>query len=166
MTKTKQQIAEVLKRAIKGEEDGYFFYDLASQKVTNKTAQRKLESLRDDEIRHKETLRGLYKKHVGGEIGQLPEKGLTVLSEIFKKGHVDDLKSEMEFINLAIQAELAATEYYQQERDLVDDPEFKRIFDALADEEHSHFELLQAEKEALAGNYSWFSYDESQPLEH
>ena len=72
----------------------------------------------------------------------------------------------MEFLNLAIEAELAATRYYQEERDLVDDPTFQQIFDQLADEEHGHFELLQAEKEALSGNYSWFGYDEGAPLEH
>ena len=165
MSESKEHIAEVLKRAIKGEEDGYFFYNLAAEKVTNDVAKRKLESLRDDEVRHKRTLRELFKKHVGGEIGELPEVGLSVLSEVFKKGHVNDLKTEMQFINLAIEAELAATKYYQDERDLVDDDEFKKIFDALADEEHSHFEILQAEKDALGGNYSWFSLDEGSPLE-
>ena len=166
MTSTKDHIAEVLKRAIKGEEDGYYFYNLLAKKATNEDARRKLEGLRDDESRHKKTLYELFAKHVGGEVGELPEKGLSALSDVFRKGHVNDLKSEMEFISLAIEAELAATRYYQQERDLVDDPTFKKIFDDLAEEEHSHFELLQAEKDALAGNYSWFSLDEGSPLEH
>ena len=166
MTKTKEQIAEVLKRAIKGEVDGYKFYNIMVEKAANPTAKRKLEGLRDDEIQHHKVLEEMYAKFVGGEIGELPPHGLSALSEVFAKGRVNELKTEMEFINLAIEAELAATKFYQQERDLVDDSDFRKLLDQLADEEHGHFELLQAEKEALAGNYSWFSYDEGSPLEH
>lgn len=165
MSGDKTKIAGVLKKAIKGEEDGYFFYDLLAEKATNADAKRKLENLRDDELVHKHTLLDIFKKHVGGDIGKLPDVGLPVLSEIFRKGRVLELKSEMEYINLAIEAELAATKYYQDERNLVNDPEFQAIFDRLADEEHTHYELLQAEKEALSGNYYWFSYDGTSPQE-
>jgi len=160
-----QHITEVLKAAIKGEEDGYRFYDLLSKKAQNKAARIKLENLRDDEIRHRETLIDIFHKHVGPEIGELPPKGINALAEVFRKGHLEERKSEMQFIDLAIEAELAATRYYQTERDLIPDPEFKRIFDQLAEEEHSHYELLQAEREAITGSYHWFSYDAGAPLE-
>lgn len=165
MAKTKQEIADILRKAIKGEEDGYYFYNLLAQKATNAAARRKLEQLRDDEIRHKDTLYAIFDKHIGGPVGPLPERGINALAEVFRKGHLTELKSEMEFINLAIEAELAATKYYREERNLVADPEFVAIFDRMADEEHLHFELLQAEKEALAGNYSWFGYGDGAPLE-
>jgi rubrerythrin len=166
MTDVKEKIAMALRRAMKGEEDGYRFYDIMVKKATNANARRKLEGLRDDEVRHQQTLRQLHDKHVGGDIGALPEKGLSALSEVFKKGRVEELTTEMQFISLAIEAELAATRFYQQERELIDDPEFRDIFDLLAAEEHHHFELLQAEKEALSGNYNWFGYDSGAPLEH
>ncbi|KAA3637117.1 MAG: hypothetical protein DWP97_01405 [Calditrichaeota bacterium] len=166
MSNEKEKIAEILKKAIKGEEDGYYFYNLLSEKANNEEAKKKLENLRDDEIRHKETLVGLYKKHVGGDIGELPEKGINALAEVFRKGHLEDKKTEMEFLNLAIEAELAATKYYQEERQLINDPTFIEIFDKLAEEEHGHYELLMAEKEALTGNYYWFSYDDESPMEH
>ncbi|MBD3258061.1 hypothetical protein GF377_06475 [candidate division GN15 bacterium] len=166
MSKSKEQIAEILKTAIRGEEDGYKFYNIMVDKTVNPTAKRKLEGLRDDEIEHRRVLVEMYQKFVGGEVGELPERGLSVLTEVFNKGKVESLNTEMEFINLAIEAELAATKFYQQERDAVDDPEFGKLLDQLADEEHGHFELLQAEKDALAGNYSWFGYDTGSPLEH
>ncbi len=161
----KKQVALILKKAIKGEEDGLHFYSLLAEKATNATAKAKLERLRDDEVRHKATLVGLYRQHVGGEIGKLPARGINALRKVFAKGHLDQRKTEMEFINLAIEAELAATKYYKEQRKLVSDPVFAEIFDALADEEHLHFELLQAEKDALAGNYSWFGYGDAAPLE-
>lgn len=166
MSEAKEKVAEVLKMAIKGEQDGYYFYNLLSEKADNKDAKLKLQGLRDDEGRHQETLIQMYKKHVGGEVGELPAKGLTALAEVFRKGQIGERKTEMEFINLAIEAELAATRYYQQERDLIDDPLFRDIFDQLADEEHGHYELLMAEKEALSGNYYWFEYGDTSPQEH
>ncbi len=165
MTDSKQKIADVLKRAIKGEEDGFKFYDIMARKVTNPEARRKLEGLRDDEAGHKKVLVELHGKHVGGAIGPLPEHGLGALSDVLAKGKINQIKSEMEFISLAIEAELATTKFYQQERSLVDDPRFGDILDRLAEEEHSHYELLQAEKEAIGGNYHWFSYDSTSPLE-
>jgi rubrerythrin len=165
MADSKQKIAEALKRAIKGEEDGLKFYGIMATKATNPDAKRKLEGLRDDETAHKGVLIELFGKHVGGEIGPLPEKGVGVLSDVFAKGKLNQIKSEMEFISLAIEAELATVKFYRQERNLVDDPDFGDILDRLADEEHSHYELLQAEKEAIGGNYHWFSYDSSSPLE-
>jgi len=166
MAINKEHIAETLRRAIKGEEDGYRFYDLLSQKATNEEAKRKLEHLRDDEIGHKKVLLEIYHQHVGPDVGELPEKGIGALAEIFRRGKLEERKTEMEFINLAIEAELAATKYYQQERDLIDDDEFKALFDRLAAEEHGHYELLMAEREALTGNYFWFGYDEASPMEH
>src|SRR6056297_3581269 len=109
MDSEKKRVAETLKRAMRGEEDGYRFYDLLSKKTNNQSAKKLLESLRDDEVRHKETLKGIWEKHIGGEIGELPDKGLSVLTEIFRKGNVEARHTDVEFVNLAIEAELAAT---------------------------------------------------------
>lgn len=166
MSDEKSKAAESLRRAIKGEEDGHKFYNLLSKKATNPSARRLLEGLRDDEVRHKQTLVEIFDKFVGGEIGPLPERGISPLAKAFREGHLEDRKTEMEFINLAIETELAATRYYQNERKLFDDPEFVALFDRMAEEEHHHFELLQAEKDALAGNYNWFGYDSGSPMEH
>jgi rubrerythrin len=166
MSEQNQEVADILRMAIKGEEDGFFFYDLLSKKATNNDAKRKLENLRDDESRHKETLVGIFHKYVGDEIGELPPKGINALAEVFRRGHLEERKTEMEFLNLAIEAEIAATKYYQEQRELIKDATFQEIFDKLADEENGHYQLLMAEKEALAGNYYWFEYDESSPMEH
>ncbi len=166
MTDQNQEVADILRMAIKGEEDGYFFYDLLSKKATNQDAKRKLQNLRDDEKRHKATLIEIFHKHIGDEIGELPPRGINALAEVFRRGHLEERKSEMEFLNLAIEAEIAATKYYQEQRELIKDSTFQAIFDQLADEENGHYQLLMAEKEALSGNYYWFEYDESSPMEH
>ena len=162
----KKKIAEVLKRAIKGEVDGFKFYGLLAEKATNKEAKRKLETLRDDEARHKKTLLEIFANTVGGEVGELPEHGIGPLAKIFRKEKLEEKKSEMDYINLAIEAEIASTKYYQEQRNLVDDDKIRAIFDQLAEEENGHYEILEAEKQALGGNYFWFSYDEGAPLEY
>ena len=48
MSESKTNVAEVLKTAIRAEEDGFKFYDLVSKKAQNEDAKRKLEHLRDD----------------------------------------------------------------------------------------------------------------------
>ncbi len=162
---TKEKIAGVLKTALKGEEDGYRYYDLLSQKATHPDAKRKLEGLRNDEARHKATLIEIYGRVVGGDIGELPEEGLRPLAKVFEKGRLKALKSEMDYIDLAIEAELAATKHYQEQKDLYDEKDIKDIFEKMADEEHGHYELLMAERQALTGNYYWFGIDGASPLE-
>jgi rubrerythrin len=161
----KKKLGDILKKAIKGEEDGLQFYRLLAKRAANPDAKRKLEGLRDDEIRHKATLMGMYRKMVGGEIGKLPARGINALRKVFARGHLDTRKTEMDFILLAIEAELAATKFYREQQALMQEPEFVDIFDQLADEEHGHFELLQAEKDALSGNYNWFAYGDAAPME-
>lgn len=165
-TKNKKKLADALKAAIKGEVDGFQFYHLLVERATHDEARRRLEQLRDDEVRHKEVLYELYDQLIGGKPERLPEKGINALAKVFEKGRLDPKKTELEIINMAIEAELAAMKFYQNAREEFDDPQLLALFDQLADEEHSHFEILQAEKDALGGNYHWFSMDQGSPQEH
>ena len=164
--KNKKKLAEALKVAIKGEVDGFQFYQLLAERATNDEARRCLEELRDDESRHKDVLYDLYDQTVGGRPEQLPDQGISALARLFTRGRLDPKKTEMEIINMAIEAELAAVKFYQTAQEEYEDPQLLALFDQLADEEHSHFEILQAEKDAIGGNYHWFSADEGLPHEH
>lgn len=157
--------ATLLRYAIKGEVNGHTFYGLLAEQTENPDAKKRLESLRDDEIRHEAVLRNLFKQFVDEPVGELPERGLDALATVFDKGKLKGLKSEIEYINLAIEAERGATKFYMAGKDVIDDAEFKKVLQELADEENSHYELLMAEKEALAGNYFWFSSTGTQPME-
>ncbi|MCX6828579.1 MAG: ferritin family protein [candidate division Zixibacteria bacterium] len=157
--------AALLKNAIKGEEDGIAFYDLLADRAVNPEARRRLENLRDDEKRHKSLLTNLYRKYVGGEIGALPAQGIGPLAKAFDKGKLKIFKSEMEYISLAIETELAATRFYKEGKEAIGEKEFAEILHQLSEEENSHYEILMAEKEAMAGNYHWFSSDFGAPME-
>lgn len=157
--------ASLLKSAIKGEEDGINFYGLLAERATNPEARSRLEHLRDDEKRHKAILINLFHKHVGGEPGNLPDQGIGPLAKAFDKGKLKIFNSEMEYINLAIETELVASRFYIEGGKMVADQELSEILHGLSEEENSHYEILKAEREALAGNYYWFSSDGSALME-
>ncbi|PKK83481.1 MAG: hypothetical protein CVT49_08135 [candidate division Zixibacteria bacterium HGW-Zixibacteria-1] len=157
--------ALLLKSAIKSEIDGFTFYDLLSKQAANTEAKRRLENLRNDEARHRATLIDIYKKEVGGEIGALPDTGISPLQKAFVGGKLKKFNSEVEYINLAIEAELDAVEFYKKGSAIISDAGFKNIMKEMAEEESGHYEILMAEREALSGNYFWFSSDGTSPME-
>jgi len=158
-------MASLLRSAIKSEIDGFTYYDLLAKEAANKEAIRRLENLRNDEARHRAILTNLFKKHIGGEIGALPSKGISPLEAAFVGGKLKKLNSEIEYINLAMKAEQAAVEFYRHGAGAIQDTGFRDILNGLAEEENGHFEILMAEREAISGNYYWFSSDGTSPME-
>ncbi len=165
MTTIKLSGKELLKRAIKGEQDGLRFYAYVAEKATNPEARRKLTRLAEDETRHKRTLIEIFTSIYHEEVGELPNEGIGPLARVLDTSKVDELKTEMQFIDLAIKAELSTTNFYKDNIKTADTVELGNLYQSLADEEYGHFELLQAEKEALGGNYYWFAYDGTSPME-
>jgi rubrerythrin len=141
------------------------FYSQLAARATNPEAQRKLKRLADDEKRHIATLVDLFRSIFNDDTGKLPEKGIGPLAKAFDGENLKQDMSEMQYIDLAIEVELAVTQFYKDLADGAPNEEIKKIYQGLAGEEYTHFEVLQAEKDALTGNYYWFGYDDSAPLE-
>ncbi len=156
---------QMLKQAIRSEIDGRRFYEFLADKTKNPDAKRKLSTLAQDEKRHESILYRIYEKRFGEKIDKVPEQGVGVLSEFFAHPEKHEGMSEVQYIGLAIQAELAATEYYKGEAKNAEDAETKQIFGRMAEEEFSHYESLEAEKSAIGGNYFWFEFGESAPMD-
>lgn len=156
---------QMLKQAIRSEIDGRRFYEFLADKTKNPDAKRKLTTLAQDERRHESILYRIYKKKFGEEVDEVPEKGVGVLSEFFAHPEKHEGLNEVQYIEMAIKAELAATEYYKGEAKNAEDDETKQIFSRMAEEEFGHYESLEAEKSAIGGNYFWFEFDESRPME-
>ena len=155
----------LIKQAIRSEMDGYRFYAFLAEKTANEDVKRKLTNLAKDEVRHEALLLGIYKKLFREDVGEMPKKGLGVLSQFFDHPEHRKNMTEVQYIDLAIEAELAATRYYKEAAADAPDEDMKRVCREMAAEEFNHYELLQAEKEALGGKYYWFAYDDGSPLE-
>jgi len=156
---------DLIKHAIVAEIDGQKFYKMLVAKATNPDAKRKLQNLADDEVRHEALLIKLYKDMHGEEVDQLPEQGVGVLSKFFAENKDKEDMTENQYIDMAIEAELAATNFYKDGAKNAPNDKVKEICEGMAAEEYSHFELLQAEKDSLAGNHFWFGYDDGAPME-
>ncbi|MEZ5358367.1 MAG: ferritin family protein [Candidatus Zixiibacteriota bacterium] len=156
---------DLIKQAIVAEIDGQKFYKMLVDKTKNPDARRKLQGLADDEVRHEQLLIKLYKDMHGEEVDQLPKQGVGVLSKFFAENRDKENLSEVQYIDLAIEAELAATNFYKDGVKNAPNEEVKKLCQGMANEEYRHFESLQAEKDAIAGNYFWFGYDDGAPME-
>jgi rubrerythrin len=156
---------EMLLQAIRSEIDGRKFYTYLAEQATNDEAKRKLTNLAEDEIRHEEALINIYKKVYGGEEPVIPEEGVGVLSKFFRNPDGREGLTEMQYIDMAIEAELAATNYYKEGAKTAPTDEIKKIYEGMAAEEFNHYELLQAEKSALGDNYYWFGFGDGSPME-
>lgn len=165
MTADSNLTKDLLREAIVAEADGQKFYKYLADKATNEEAKSKLMNLAKDEIRHEATLIDIYRKIFHEEVDTLPEKGTGVLSVFFAEHRDKKDLGEMQYVDMAIEAELAATEFYKTGAESATDEKIKAICEQLAEEEFSHYEALKAEREALTGNYFWFGFDESSPME-
>lgn len=156
---------DLLKQAIVAEIDGQKFYTFLAAKTTQPEAKRKLENLAQDEVRHEAALIKLYKDIYDEDVSDLPSVGVGVLATFFAKNRDREDLNEMQYIDMAIEAELAATNFYKEGAKNAPSEDVKKLCAGMAEEEFRHYESLQAEKEALGGNHFWFGYGDGAPME-
>jgi rubrerythrin len=164
MSSASKEIADILKLGIKTESDGHNFYVTLAQKITNNESKKKIQQLAQDEIRHEARLRKLYASYVGGEVGELPAKGLTVFENAFGNKKLSEA-DKFRLIDLAMEAELESARFYKKGEGLASEKELREVFSELVAEEDGHYNLLAAERESLRGNLSWWSYDDTAMME-
>ena len=153
-------ILEAIRVAIYNEQAAYDFYSGLVNTITNEAGKNKFKFLADDEKRHRRLLEDRFEKEGAGEKFVFdPDRA--------KKVHVDvdSQTSAVDAVQLAIEAEKSAREFYKQAVDKTQIEEGKRMFMDLAQDEDRHYEILIAEREALLGGPYWFSDDEQRLME-
>ena len=161
----KLSIEEVLGMAVKTEVQGRKFYLMLADKVTNPEVKQKVISLARDEERHEAMIRGLYKEILGKEPDNLPEKGIPDIVAAIKSMDITEKTELLRLLDMAIEAELLAAKFYDRGAKLTPDPRTKNLFIELAAEEDGHYNMLVAEKAAIAGDHYWFSSGDSSMME-
>ena len=152
---------DALATAIYNEQSAFDFYtDLASA-IKNQSGKRKFEFLAADEKRHRELLEAYYTKVTGGkEFPFDPAKVNTI------KVEVRDNTTAAEALDIGIKAERGAYEFYSKSAEETRDPDAKKMFLMLAEQEDRHYNLLTAEKQALTGQFYWFDLDTPGVMEY
>ncbi len=165
MDTAKDNIASILKIGIATEMNGERFYRRFAERVTREETKNKLESLASDEARHRKILVDIYRGYFGTEPTDIPKEGIGVFEKVLKEDRLSDDVTVPGLLNIAIEAEASSRDYYMEGEKNTKDEEIKKVFGRLADEEDGHFNLLTAEKSALAG-IDWYSIGSSGEFEH
>lgn len=142
---------DALATAIYNEQSAFDFYTGLSEIIKNESGKKKFEFLASDEKRHRELLEAHYKKTTGGnEFAFDPARVKTI------KVEVRDNTSAAEALDIGIKAEKEAYEFYSRSANETRDPDARKMFLMLAEQEDRHYNLLTAEKQALTGQFYWF----------
>lgn len=159
--KPEAEALEALSLAIYNEQSAFDFYTKLSDTIKNRSGKEKFKFLAADEKRHRELLEGYYKKVSGGK--EFPFDSANVKAI---KVEVRDSTTASEALDMGIKAEKEAYEFYKTSAERSKDPDAKKMFLMLAEQEDRHFNLLMAERQALIDQFYWFSLDTPGMMEY
>ena len=138
------------------------FYRRLSEEIENPEGAKKFAQLSEDEDGHRAKLESWFERLVGEKFSASGEK--IEQSEI-RGIEIGDQPGALEALNLAIDAEAKARDFYAEQADRTDVPELGRLFTELSEEEAGHFALLEAERNSIIGGFYWFDLDSTSFLE-
>jgi rubrerythrin len=155
-------LKDAISRAIYAEIGAMNFYGKMAGEIENEAGAGRFRQLSDDEKGHRDTLKGWYSRLFETEFVEDEE---TIKSAEISGIEINREAGAIEALDIAIEAESKANEFYMAEAGKAEDPELKKMFESLADQEKGHYDLLTAEKNALTGGFYWFDMDSSGFLE-
>jgi rubrerythrin len=155
-------LKDAISRAIYAEIGAMNFYSRMAGRIENEGGSSRFEQLSVDEKGHRDTLKGWYARLFDTEF--VEDEHLIRNSEI-RDIEISGKAGAMEALDIAIDAESRANDFYLAEAEKASDPELKKMFESLAQQEKGHYDLLTAEKNALTGGFYWFDMDQSGFLE-
>lgn len=145
---------EIVGLAIRSEEDSADFYGKISKRIQNEVVRIKYEALAKEEISHRHTLVGIYRKMTGEDLPpRIPGNPLTA------EGRVVSVESDSieDLLAFAIQREHDACAFYRMLASKLSDVNARRIVEHLADIERGHESTLIAELQSYLRDKSWYA---------
>ena len=162
MEKT-DQLLELVKDAIRVENDGYQFYRVAEEKITDPKGKEVFASLAKDETNHMQILKSLYQsikekgeykfdeikdmKHILETASESP-----IFSKEFKE-RVEQVQFEMAALSVGILLEKNSIEFYKKSAQQSENEDVKMLFNYLAEWEGEHLRTLVQQQKFLQQDY-------------
>ena len=152
-------LSDLLLAAIKSEVESKEVYNTLANRVKNALLKDRLTFLAKEEEKHQEFLESLYRKKFGDIEIVLPDKSPVPLP------HVDAGEDRLlsEIIEDAMNAELAARDFYMSLGNFLQDEEDKKMLQILSNMEQGHYDILSKELENLK---RFEDYDTYWPMMH
>ena len=146
MSETKQEIRQILKRAVQFEEQARDFYTAAVEMVKQPHIQDVLRDLAEEETKHKERLETLLAGNTEALVavqkrGQIQD---LKLAEYLVAPLLDEDASFQDVLVVAMHREKSSHEFYSTMATIADQPATRDLFDFLAQEELAHKNKVEA----------------------
>lgn len=143
MAKETEALKEILKRAIKMEEDSYALYTSASSRVKDPAARAVLEDLASQEVQHKKKLEAL----LAGTLSWIkiagPGHADLGIGDLLEARPLGEGSSMQDVLIYAIKREEATGSFYAQMATLALPGPEKELFELLARQEAGHKSALE-----------------------
>lgn len=151
MTDKIKAVEEVIKAAIKGEEDSHAVYTSAALLVTSPGPKQILEELAKDELGHKAKLEALLRKGITWEISEGQFKKVTDLQlgdHLVAQPLTED--SDLQAIlTVSIKREKESHDLYAAMSQVAGDETVRNLFEFLANEELTHKRKVESMYEEI-----------------
>ena len=137
----------LLLAALRSEIDSKLVYQQVADRVKNALLKDKLNFISAEEEKHRSVIEGVYKERFPNKEIAIPENSPVPLPEI---RITDEMMPLSEVFSMAMNAETAAYEFYQQLAGLYeDDPRLNKMIAYIASMEMGHYRLLEIEKDNM-----------------
>ena len=139
----KREFQEVLEFAIEKEEEAAAFYQEASRKAEKSHMREAFQRMAKEEQKHKELLTNL-------DVGKVADKKIEKVPDLKISDYLVDVEYSpdmgyQDVLILAMTREKKAFQLYTNIADRTDDPDMKKLFQVLAQEEAKHKLRLETE---------------------
>lgn len=166
MSNVSPAVVQAIKMAIELEKDGRKFFQDAADRTENALGKKMFQSLARDEMKHLETFQQMLETLTGTEtwsniadsivtVGKVP-----VFEEASKKSPAKGTASEIEALQLALDIEREAIDFFNKAAQDADDPLARQIFERIRDQEEYHYGLIQAQYDHVTNSGFWFDIAE------
>ncbi len=162
MSAKSEDLRSALSGAIYREIGASDFYRFLGEKITNPEGSKTFLKLSEDEASHRDKLESWYSRMFGEDFVADPEE---LKKAERAKVDVGEVSGALKALDIAIEAEGRARDFYETEAEKAEDKELKELFLNLAEEELGHYNLLQAEKSSLIDAFYWFDMDSTSFME-
>jgi rubrerythrin len=157
---------EILGIAIRSEEEAARFYGHIARRIGNELVRTRFRHLAEEEGEHRKMLFALYRQLTGDPHGPPRVVGGGDLAEgapVSDEHGNDSLESLLE---LAVQREEHARDFYRKAAENAMDPSGERILHYLADVEEGHAQRLKRELHAFHRDTAWYTGQEAPEMVH
>ena len=161
-----EKVKNAIKTAIQMEKDGYAFYKKASSQTSSKMGKDIFESLAKDEELHLEVFQKLFEDKIEkSEWDNLVNSSKKYADiNIFPKDleqieGADPDTNELDAIEIAMNSEKEAIDYYGEIKEKTNDEEISRIINEIIEQEKNHYSILQEEFDHLSKTGYWYELD-------